>query len=95
MLVWPLHARHVFRAHVGQLLMQSAHRGGGPRGDALPPPAAGAGHKPDGHLLDHLVCPLKERRRDRQAEGFGGLEVDDQLELGGLLDGQVGRLGAL
>ena len=37
--------------------------------------------------LDHLIRPLQERRRDRQAEGLGGLEVDDQLELGGLLDG--------
>ena len=28
-------------------------------------------------LLDHLIRPLQERRRDRQAEGLGGLEVDD------------------
>jgi hypothetical protein len=27
--------------------------------------------------------------RDRQPEGLGGLEVDDQLELGGLFDRQV------
>jgi len=27
--------------------------------------------------LDHLIRPLQERRRDRQAEGLGGLEVDD------------------
>src|SRR5207245_580266 len=33
--------------------------------------------------------------RDRQAEGLRGLEVDDELELRGLLDGQVGRLRAL
>src|SRR5262249_58818394 len=26
---------------------------------------------------------------------LGGLEVDDELELGGLLDGEVGRFGAL
>src|SRR5229473_4613900 len=44
-------------------------------------------------LLDHLIGPLQERWRDRQAEGLSGLEVDDQLELGGLLDGQVSRLG--
>jgi hypothetical protein len=35
-------------------------------------------------LLDHLIRPLQERRRDRQAEGLGGLEIDDQLELRGL-----------
>jgi len=30
--------------------------------------------------LDHLIRPLQERLRDRQAEGRGGLEVDDQLD---------------
>src|SRR6266481_6720411 len=45
-------------------------------------------------LLDHLIRPLQERRRDRQAEGLGGLEVDDELELGGLLDGKISWLGA-
>jgi PAS domain-containing protein len=46
-------------------------------------------------LLDHLIGPLQERRRDRQAEGFGGFEVDDQFDLGRLLDWQVGGFGAL
>src|SRR6266436_4099732 len=27
--------------------------------------------------LDHLICPLQERRRDREAEGLGGLEVEN------------------
>src|SRR6266851_796904 len=45
--------------------------------------------------LDHLIRPLQERRRDRQAEGLGGLEVDHQLELGGLLHREIGGLGAL
>ena len=42
-----------------------------------------------------VVRSQEQRRRDREAERLGGLEVDDQLELGGLLDGQVGGLGAL
>src|SRR5215831_4582539 len=53
------------------------------------------GHKPPGRLLDHLIRPRQRRRRDRQAESLGGLEVDDQLELGWLLDGQVSGLRAL
>src|SRR6476660_6462570 len=36
-------------------------------------------------LLDHLVRPLQERRRDRQAERTGGTLADDQLEASGLL----------
>ena len=38
-------------------------------------------------LLDHLIRPLQERGRDREAERLGGLEVDHQLELRGLFDG--------
>ena len=42
--------------------------------------------------FNHLIRPLQERLRDRQAEGLGSFEVDDQLELGGLLDGEVAGL---
>src|SRR5262245_2027050 len=42
--------------------------------------------------LDDLIRPGQERRWDRQTEGLGGLEVDDELELGRLLDGEVARL---
>src|SRR4029453_16675862 len=44
-------------------------------------------------LLDDLVRPLQQRLRDCEAERLGGLEVDDQLELRRLLDGQVAGLG--
>jgi hypothetical protein len=44
---------------------------------------------------NHLGCLEEERRRNRQAQRLGGLEVNDQLELRGLLHGQVGRRGAL
>ena len=50
---------------------------------------------PAGRSLDQLIRPPQQRRRDRQAERLGGLHVDDQHELGGLLDGQVSRFGAL
>jgi len=40
-------------------------------------------------LLDHLIRPLQERLRDRQAEGLGGREVDDEFESGRLPEEQV------
>ena len=36
-------------------------------------------------LFDHLIRPQEERLRDREPERLGGLEVDYQLELSGLL----------
>jgi hypothetical protein len=42
-------------------------------------------------LADHLVGP-EGRRRDGEARCLSGLEVDDQLECGGLLHGQGGAL---
>ena len=41
------------------------------------------------------VRPEPHQGRDRDAEGLRGLEVDRQLELDGLLDGQVSGLRAL
>jgi len=41
-----------------------------------------------------MIRPPQERRRDGQAKGLRGLEVDHQLELRRLLDRQVGRLRA-
>ena len=43
-------------------------------------------------LFDHLVGARKQRRRHVEAERLRGLEVDRKLELGWLLDWQVGRL---
>jgi len=43
---------------------------------------------------DDLIRRQEERRRDREAEGLRGLEVDDQVKLRRLLDGQVGGFSA-
>src|SRR5712691_2560521 len=44
------------------------------------------------HLLDDLVREDQEGWWHRDPECLGGLEVEDQLELRGLLDRQVARL---
>ena len=38
------------------------------------------------HSLDHLVGAGEQRQRECDAEGRGGLEIDYQLQLRGLLD---------
>src|SRR5215471_2294234 len=45
-------------------------------------------------LLNNLIGPQQQRLRDGEAKRLGGLEIDNQLELGGLLDGEIGRLRA-
>ena len=42
-------------------------------------------------LFEHLVGAHKQSGWHRKAETLCGLEVDDQLDLGGLLDWQLGR----
>src|SRR5262249_59591512 len=45
--------------------------------------------------FDRLVGAADERQRNREAERLCGLEIDDQLHFGGLLDRQIGGLLAL
>src|SRR5213593_925117 len=54
--------------------------------------AAPGGRRPS---VNDLIRAQQERRGDREAKGFRGLEVDDQLELRGLIDGKISRFGAL
>src|SRR5215467_10221565 len=41
--------------------------------------------------LNHFIRPRQQRWWDRQAEGLGGLGIDDHLELGWLLDRKIRR----
>ena len=45
--------------------------------------------------LNQLISLCDEERRHFETKRFGGLEIDHQLELRRLLDGEVGGLGAL
>ena len=54
-----------------------------------------AGHRKRGGSFNNLIRAQQQRRRDGEAEGFRGLEVDDELELRRLLDGEVAWLRAL
>src|SRR5437762_3273429 len=50
---------------------------------------------PGSQLLDHLVGAGDQHGRHLEAKRLGGLEIDDELEAGGLLDRQLRRIGAL
>ena len=46
-------------------------------------------------LLDQLVCAYEQRGRHSETERLGNLDINDQLELSRLLDGEVGGLSSL
>jgi len=73
-----------------------AHLGGGWLAGVYPNGATRTNAAPHEHaLFDHLVRLQQQCLRDRQAQGLGGLHVDDELELGRSFDRQTGWLGAL
>ena len=43
-------------------------------------------------LFDHQVGAAKQRKRYGKAEGLGGFQIDDQLDLGGLSNWEINRL---
>src|SRR5262249_1489401 len=44
--------------------------------------------------LDYFVCTIQHIGRDRQADLLRGLQIDDELELGRLLDREISGLDA-
>jgi hypothetical protein len=48
----------------------------------------------DSGLFDHLIGADQQRLRDGEAQCARRLAVDNQLELRGLLDGEICRFGA-
>src|SRR5262249_5622555 len=55
----------------------------------------GTGYRNAARSFKDFVGAARQRQRDRDAERLGGLEVEEQLDLGGLLNQQIGRLVAL
>ena len=51
--------------------------------------------RPREALLDHLIGQREELRWDVNAKGFGGLQVQDEIEPGRLLDRKVAGLLAV
>ena len=72
--------------------------GTGPGTDARTPsccePGASQGIDSHPRLSDDLVRLEQDERGNREPKRLGGLEVDDQLELHGLLYGEISRFGA-
>src|SRR6516165_5111273 len=62
---------------------------------ALPPKADILRCGRDWALFDHLVGTGKHRSGNCDAKSFGGLEINDEIELGRLLDRNFGGLAPL
>ena len=52
-------------------------------------------HRSRKFLFDYLIGTAERREWHWDAEGLGGFQVDDQFDLRGLLDRQVGRIARL
>src|SRR5215208_6459920 len=54
-----------------------------------------AGKKQHSRSFDDLVGAAEQRQRKGEAERLGGLQIEDELEPGGMYHRQLARLGAL
>jgi hypothetical protein len=67
----------------------------GGNGDRRDTAGIGRGQRGRDDLVDHVVGDREQCRRHGEAEGLGGLEVEDQLVLGRCLYWKIGGLLAL
>src|SRR5947209_4704320 len=52
-------------------------------------------HRSKRRSFNHLIGGREQHRRHGEAERLRGLEIDDKFELGRLLNGKIGWIGAL
>jgi hypothetical protein len=55
-------------------------------------PNSGLMHRSKPSLFDHLIGAGKQRWRDFEAERFGRLQIDDEIEFGWLFDRRRGGI---
>jgi hypothetical protein len=83
---------HLFRIHASQTSRRATPLHPLPwRPFPAPPVRTVPARRASGPLLDHLGGLRQDRRWNRQAQRPGGLQVDDQVELRGLLHRQVAQ----
>jgi hypothetical protein len=75
-----------------QIITFRLQRAAGPYRSAI---SGGERSQQTADLLDHLVGAGEQRRRHFEAERSGRYQIDDEFELGGLHDRQIGGLRTL
>ena len=82
--------RTLAHVHVMSALPPKADIGTQPR-DVRFVPKADSCTAANWRLFDHLIGAAKQRKRYAQTEVLGSFQVDNKLDLGGLLNWKIGR----
>jgi hypothetical protein len=73
--------------------MPAQRSGSSARSDAPEAPRCIASHVGSATSVDDLIRPLQQRPWNLEAQCVGSSLIDDEVDLGGLLDGEIRRLG--